>query len=296
MTKFDEYSFNGLNIELHGQWSSVASHPGLAMNLPASPNLRILGGGAAVETTGAGSLLTSSYPAIFGPSAGANSGVVNGSISGQEWEARAKDHVRASPARLFVCCFAAEIPDPTDNYTIAWQTSASANHPTAEAKLPPDFILVGGGARANWNIPPDPVGSLLYASRPGAGQSWYAAAKDHSIADPATITAFAIGLRRTFLDSLGLTVVRVRANPLAAVSRPLVGCGVDDVQQATLVSGGAQTHWKGAGSLLTTSCPDAVGGNPSPTHQYLWRAEGKDHLTSDPSTITSWGLALVRYH
>lgn len=67
MTLIDSYNFQGLQFELHGQASAQASHPGLAMNIFSS--LRILGGGAIVESTGAGNLLWASYP-----------------LSGQEWE------------------------------------------------------------------------------------------------------------------------------------------------------------------------------------------------------------------
>ena len=273
MALIDQYVFNGLKIELHGQWSSVDAHPHLAMNVPL--NLRILGGGAAVETSGAGSLLTRSYP-----------------HTGTEWDAKAKDHEIASLARLFVCCIAAEIP-PADYWIEESTSPAPVNHPTAQATLPPEFVLVGGGARANWEATGG-AGSLLYASRPGIGQSWYAAAKDHRIANPATVTAFAIGVRRSFLNSLGLTVVRVRANSLEAMPHPIVGCGIEDDQLAALVSGGAETNWTGAGSLLTTSSPDALPGGPPPSHPYAWRAQGKDHLDPDPSTITAWGLALVK--
>ena len=52
MALMDAYNFNGLPLELHGQFSSVDPHPHLAMNVPG--HLRILGGGAVVETTGQG--------------------------------------------------------------------------------------------------------------------------------------------------------------------------------------------------------------------------------------------------
>lgn len=274
MTLIDSYHFHGLDFELHGQHSTQAPHPGLAMSI--SSNFCILGGGAIVETAGEGNLLWASYP-----------------VSYKEWEARAKDHEVSSPGMLFVYCIAASIR-PAD-YTIVQNTTpAPTNHPKAEAILPGEFVLVGGGARANWDGTGGP-GSLLYACRPGTGESWFAAAKDHRLANPATVTAYAIGVRGSILDSLGLKVVRFRANSVTAVAEPSVAGGPGDEREATLISGGAETHWTGSGSLLTACSPDVAWGGPLPTRPYAWLARGKDHLDSDPATITAWSLALVKY-
>ncbi len=179
-------------------------------------------------------------------------------VSSSEWDVAAKDHIVPSPARVTAFCVAA--------------------------------LLVGGGARVNWN-PATDAGSLLYASRPGTGQSWHAAAKDHMIPSPATVTAFAIGLSRRFLDDAGLTVVRMRAESMTQVASPEASCGVNDAA-ATLIAGGAETHWSGPGSLLTQSglMPSAAGPRP-----WLWAARGTEHQAPDPSTVTSWALALVAY-
>ena len=143
--------------------------------------------------------------------------------------------------------------DPRVEYVIVdATTSAPVNHPDATAILPPGFVLVGGGARANWEQTEGP-GSLLWASRPAAGQGWYAAAKDHVHPSPSTVTAFAIGVTRSFLASRGLTVVRFHGDSRSVVPHPGVDCGAED--GPALVGGGAETHWRGAGSLLTASVP-----------------------------------------
>jgi vibriolysin len=250
------FDFAGLKFEIHEQLSGPGAAPHLAMNT--SLATRILGGGAEVileDPAGAGSLLTASWP-----------------VSGAEWDARAKDHDIPSPARVRLVCICAAIPQ--DQYTIASTTTpARTNHPEATAQLPAEYILVGGGARADWPFG-DP-GSLLYASRPGVGESWYAASKDHVQASPATVTAFAIGVRRRFLDQLGLTVVRIEGDCVEAAPHPVVGCAMDD-GRALLVAGGAHANWTGPGSLLT------------------WVARAKDHEVPDPATLTAWGLALLR--
>ena len=80
---------------------------------------------------------------------------------------------------------------------VAWATSAEpASHPNLTIWLPPEFMVVGGGAQViGWT-----AGNLLTASHPivgGALDGWHAAAKDHSVVDPARITVWAIGMRGT---------------------------------------------------------------------------------------------------
>jgi hypothetical protein len=264
------YTFHGLTIELHeDKTATPAPHPAITMNI--TTGLPILGGGAAVDYgNGPGSLLTAMFPA-----------------SSVDWEARSKDHGLSSPATIGVACFAASIP-PSEYVIVNATTPSPVNHPDATAMLPPGFVLVGGGARANWERTEGP-GSLLWASRPAVGQGWYAAAKDHVYPSPSTVTAFAIGVTRSFLASRGLTVVRFHGDSHPVVPHPGADCGAED--GPALIGGGAETHWRGAGSLLTASVP----ANPSgpPAGPYLWTARGKDHLVPDPSTISAWGLALV---
>jgi hypothetical protein len=265
------YPFHGLTIELHEATTSTpAAHPAITMNIPSG--FPILGGGAAVEYgNGPGSLLTAMFPA-----------------SSVDWQARAKEHGPPSPATIGVACFAASIP--LAEYLIVDATSpAPVNHPDATAMLPPGFVLVGGGARVN--VEDRAPGSLLWASRPAAGQGWYAAAKAHVWASPATVTAFAIGVTSSFLAAKALTVVRFHGDAATAVPHPGADCGAG--AGPALIGGGAETHWRGAGSLLTASIPVNPSVPPVPAGPYLWTARGKDHMLSDPSTISAWGLALV---
>src|SRR5919198_2218794 len=267
MTLTTTYTFHGLTIELHeDKTTTTAPHPTIAMSTTGLP---ILGGGAFVDYgNGPGSLLTAAFPAT---------------PPGRDGEAGPKAHGQSSPATIGIACIAVSIPPP--DYTIMDATSAPAPHPDATAMLPAGYVLVGGGARANW----EGTGSLLWASRPAAGQGWYAAAKDHVYPSPATVTAFAIGVTRSFLAARGLTVVRFRADSYPVVPHPGVDCRAED--GPALVGGGAETHWQGAGSLLTASVP--VNASGTAAGPYLWTARGKDHLVADPSTISAWGLALV---
>src|SRR6059058_2815111 len=177
MAKIAEYPFGKLTIQLHAVTTDPPEpNPHIAPNVPG--DFRILGVGAAVDPPDAASFLTAMWP-----------------VSSSEWDVAAKDHIVPSPARVTAFCIAA-------SSIVADTTPAPVHHPEADAVLPAGFVLVGGGARVNWN-PATDAGSLLYASHPGTGQSWHAAAKDHMIPSPATVTAFAIGLSRRFLDDAG---------------------------------------------------------------------------------------------
>lgn len=267
MTLIRQWNFQGLDLEIHAQSTDPAPHPHLALKV-FTPDRLLLGGGAVVEdTAGEGTLLTAVWP-----------------FSNTEWDAKGKDHEIASPGRLRVFCIAASVR-PDAHTIVEATTPAPTAHPTAEAVLPPEYLLVGGGARANWE-PTGGPGSLLFASRPGSGQSWFAAAKDHRLPGPATVTAYAIGVSRRFLSSLGLTVVRFRGTSVDLAERPRVTCGIGGA--ATLIAGGAETHWSGAGSLLTGSAPQQTAAG-----DWVWAAEGKQHIDADPSTASAWGVALV---
>ncbi len=219
-----------------------------------------------------------------------------------------------------------------DSYTIGplrlqilAATSSCADHPSVTVVAPNGWHILGGGAFVHWEdgvctTPPAP-GNLLtamypasatvwqanskdhelvspaqitgyciaaHASVPGGntsvrngGNSWFAASKDHDVADPATVTAFAIGLTATFLAGAGLAVIYQSYSAPCATHWPWATLIVPGFH---LSGGGAQDNWTGNGNLLTASFPQ---------DRQTWRARGKDHVVSDPSTITAWGIGLV---
>jgi len=277
-TVIDSYTIGPLRLQILAATSSCADHPSVTVVAP--NGWHILGGGAFVHwedgvcTTppAAGNLLTAMYPA-----------------SATVWQANSKDHELVSPAQITGYCIAAQMQNgtsiPPGAYQIVSRDSAVANHPSITATLPAGWVLVGGGARANYGTG---AGQLLYASVPGGntsvrngGNSWFAASKDHDVADPATVTAFAIGLTATFLAGAGLAVIYQSYSAPCATHWPWATLIVPGFH---LSGGGAQDNWTGNGNLLTASFPQ---------DRQTWRARGKDHVVSDPSTITAWGIGLV---
>lgn len=192
----DSYTVGGLRLQIFAATSDCAQHPTVTVIIP--DGWHILGGGAFVDwedgvCTGPGSpgnLLTAMYP-----------------ISETVWQVDSKDHLQPSPAQITGYCIAAQMQDgtpiPPGNWQIFSQTSQVAPHPSAEVCVPDGWVLVGGGAKANYTGP----GSMLFASFPNLfGNCWLAKAKDHLQPDPATVTAFAIGLTQSFLDRAGVKV------------------------------------------------------------------------------------------
>lgn len=260
------YDIGSLHIEIHEYLSTAAQHPGVTIEAP--DNLKVIGGGAWVEflNNGQGSMLTEIYP--MGP---------------KHWRASAKDHNGPASASivhgfLIGACMKDGSPIGPDDYLIQSQESVPGEWPMVEAVLPDGWILVGGGAKVNGSMN---VGSLLTGSYPRWGRSWVASAKSHEISNVTTVTAFAIGVKQSFLVRAGLkTKIRLMTSP-TETNWPSQNCSLD--QGYSLLSGGAKTEFHGAGSMLVAS---------HPLDRHTWIARSKDHHIADPSAITSFAIGI----
>ena len=162
------------DVRIFNQPGQTAQHPNASVTVPNS--YVMTGGGAKVNWTGAGNLLTASYP-----------------IDQYRWEARSKDHMIASPAAITVYAIGIRRRDgePILESRIFKNSGPKAQHPSVSVSVEPGFLLTGGGAKVNWTG----VGNLLTSSYSAGDGTWNASSKDHSFADSATITAYAIGLK-----------------------------------------------------------------------------------------------------
>ena len=191
----DSYVYKALKFQLLKATSCRAQHPTVSITAP--EGTVILGGGAYVDWNGPcanaatpyGNMITGMFP----------------SDDGTTWTVSAKDHLQPSPASVVAYCIVAEkrdkTPIPTEYYKIVSETSDVAAHPTQQVNLPAGFSVVGGGARANYKG----LGSMLYRSDPTPDlDGWVGAAKDHLESDPASITVWAIGLKKSFLHEAAM--------------------------------------------------------------------------------------------
>jgi hypothetical protein len=160
------------------QTSNPAAHPQASAGVPAG--FTMIGGGFRINwPPGAGNLATASFPEF-----------------GEVWTARSKDHFVGSPCTIdtFSVALKTQLPnlgkvERGENTSV----SGSAAHPSTAVQLAAGFALTGIGAEVRFTEP----GSLLWRLEPRAGsvQGATAASKDHTASSPATIKAWAIGIR-----------------------------------------------------------------------------------------------------
>lgn len=230
----------------------VASHPSVEVEV--SAGYKIIGGGALVNYNGMGSMLTSSFP-----------------LTPQKWVAAAKDHRQPDPSSI--SAWAIAIFDPRDDWevTYAAQTSEVSRRPQATVMLPEDFVLMGGGARVNW----EGAGSMLTGSFPADEAAWTAQAQDQGYECPASVTAFAIGMRPKSRAPIKATRIfhaesEPASHPRATIVLP---------SGYILMGGGARIEPTAEGNFLTGSYPSGT---------MSWDAQGKDHFDPSPSIATAY--------
>ena len=245
-----------LTVHVFVQSGQIAQHPTAQVSVP--QGYKLIGGGAIDNWVGEGNLLTASYP------------------SGNTWLAAGKDHQVASPS--YITVYALGLYDPHDEWevVVANQTSDPAQHPQAVATLPEGYVLTGGGAFVDYGAG---YGNLLTASFPNGDSGWEARSKDHLVADPAKITAFAIGIRANRGNQLRLRHTIVTATGAVAQHPSAQVC----LQPGWVLSGGgAIDNWNEPGNLLTASFPSGS----------CWSASGKDHIDPSPASITAYAIGL----
>jgi len=248
-----------IQVQLFMQASSLAQqHPFVRVNVP-SP-YKIIGGGALDNWSGAGNLLTGTYPETL-----------------NSWVARGKDHLTASPATI--TAYALAIYDPKNEWDVLIQTATAGpvQWPQVVAGLPAGYILTGGGGLVQWTG----AGNLLTASFPHSlSPGWVVQSKDHGITSPAWITSYAIGIRHRYGGVRLATTTKTATS--AVMSHPRTFVCLDPGW--ILTGGGALDDWyPGAGNLLTGTCPAG---------ERCWSAGGKDHVYPSPAKITAYAIGI----
>lgn len=174
-----------------------------------------------------------------------------------------------------------EDTDSSGKVTIAvWRERTPTqleHHTDFPCVLPPEFVVVGGGATGD-----DTPGAPLTASFPSVDRTaWQASSKSHRVSSPHRLDVYAIGMKVTgmtrgeLLNHLNYAQKEsgVAGHPTVTLGPPPSG--------HTLISGGFRVN--GPKNLATDSFP-TLGVN--------WRVASQDHIESSPCTITAHAISI----
>lgn len=229
-------------------------HPRATVYVP--KGYKVVSGGAIVTFSGAGQLLTKSYPQ---PGLDA-------------WTVESKDHLRSDRGTITAVAVALHDPDDSWDVRIFSRFSARAPHPHSSVSVAPGYTLVGGGANVLW---PEP-GNMLVQNYPD-GNSWIASSKDHLRSAPASLIVYAIGIRSrngAALETRQTFTYRGPNGHNRALAR-------SPGPEYALIGGGARVTRGGVGNMLVSSYP---------YNEKFFTAYSKDHLKPDKQYLVTYGI------
>jgi len=185
----------------------------------------------------------------------------------------------------------AEVVDHYVNRALEFQllkaTSTCAQHPTVSITAPGGTVILGGGAYVDWTGPcatsTDPSGNMITAMFPNnEGTTWTVSAKDHLVPSPASVVAYCIVARQRNGEPIPSDSYKIVSQTSNIDAHPTQQ--VDLPEGFSVVGGGARANYQGLGSILFAS-------NPTPGLDG-WVGSAKDHIQSDPASITVWAIGL----
>lgn len=161
-------------------------------------------------------------------------------------------------------------------------------------QVEPDFVLIGGGAYADYGSGP---GALLWESRPLDPNlsTWVASSKDHEVGSPHRLYVYSVGLR--LMDYSGNAIPRSVLGKYVAMrghTSPWATHAPKDSVGGS--EGGYPMLFFGTGGRLNWTCCGAFLTQSKAKYENNWMigiAGGKDHRYSDPSSIDSYAVGMV---
>ncbi|MCB0425184.1 MAG: trypsin-like peptidase domain-containing protein [Mangrovimonas sp.] len=166
---------NQWDVRVFQTTGSTANYPEATVRV--EDGYVMTGGGAKDNWSGAGNLLTASYP-----------------LTNDTWKAKGKDHGNADRANITVYVIGIK---PTKKCSkklknkIFQSTSDIANHPSGTVSVNRNYYMVGGGTISNWSR----AGNLLTSSYPSSNREWSGSSKDLNFAESVSLDIYGIGIR-----------------------------------------------------------------------------------------------------
>lgn len=239
---------------------------------------KILSGGAKTHFTGAGNMLTASYP------------------DNNTWKASHKDHHVSSSSKIAL--YAIAVYDPYNKLEVssAYETSPSGKLNDV-ATIPftngtDGWAMVGGGAYAKY----DCAGSLLTGSYPYINAStgkagWCARSLDFMVSCPSRLRVFATYAR--FREGSPYAIETKTFMQGETTGKVMKYKAVISEKGWNLVGGGAVTATNDAAQKQTINF--LIGSYPH-SNMRMWIGESKDHHISGPAKlmVIAIGLKVVK--
>ncbi len=258
------------------QCSDSAVGQNVTASCPVDSDFVLVGGGAEVIGNGdPGALLVASYP----------------DTQLMTWNAESKDQHSAFPHALRPYSIGLKltgVSPATLRASMALVTARSvrSHTPAVAAVVPPDFFVVGGGARANWIS----QGQLLFQSELFETLTWLAFSKDHLAAEVGTIDVFVIGITKGNIPGFGsLDVTAAEQGTDSSSGYSTASTAVPSGWVLTSIGGKAS--FQGDGRMLTDMVPFVDTGRSVQGATIT----SKDHDSHD-SGSTSASIIAIRKH
>ncbi|MCY0929465.1 hypothetical protein OTB20_25345 [Streptomyces sp. H27-H1] len=256
----------------------------------------VIGGGASGSGS-PGALLTASFPRE----------------DRKAWLASSKDHLIED--KHVLTCYAIGLSisgmgfqEILNLLNFAEETSPSkVSHPIWWAPVPVDrgFTLISGGFRVNMDSN-DP-GNLATGSFPDFAQQWTARSKDHVTPSKATITSFAISIKKLITVMQGMPPIPKTFNVDVRSTTDWSGAGQQVTIEAflplsppppalrntyVLTGLGAETPPSEPGNMLWELVPIMNEGKTPNPSSYGARASMKDHVEFSKNLIKVWAIGM----
>lgn len=173
-----------------------------------------------------------------------------------------------------------------------WESYSYGTHLEVHCDVDPSFVLIGGGAWADYDGTRVPNGVFLTASYPRDQElsSWVARSKGHQpTGTPAhKLVCYAIGLR---LKGVSRSALRNQMKYVANTSGSSLFPNTTATLPAnySLIGGGSRVNYAGApyggtGNLLIASYP---------YNDQTWKSESKTHYYNCTASITSFAIGIT---
>lgn len=264
MREYTDWS-GKITLEVFNQLSYVSSHHSCAASV--HHDFVLVGGGAyPLGGNGSAGFITESRP----------------NTDLKTWHAKSKDHITPGTNAFYCYAIGMKIAGVSAAYLrskmrVFTKESDLANHPSTSVSVPSNYLLIGGGAEVKYNG----TGNLLVHSYP-KGNTWYAKSKDHQVADPATIKAYAIGIENISFPNVGhIETFCFTDKKHTSGGRSSVRIRTEDDWALTCPE--AKTDFKGEGRMI-------IGIYPSFSEQVI--ASSTDHIQGDQGILSTYALGV----